>query len=174
MVSDPIYILPVSEVFSSLETSPHGLTASEVEGRRSLYGSNQLSEPLSEPAWRKLLGFITHPMALLLWIAGGIALWLHEPTLGVIIWIVVLVNGAFSYWREYLAEQATAALQTSLPSYARVIREGAEVKVNSSDLVAGDVLVLAEGDNIPADARVVEEYGFRAKQAVAPGGGGPR
>jgi len=169
MVSDPIYILPVSEVFTSLETSPNGLSASEVEERHSLYGSNQLTEPPREPIWRKLLVVITHPMALLLWVAGGIALWLGEPTLGIIIWIVVLVNGALSYWRENRAEQATAALQHLLPSYARVIREGVEVKVAASDLVAGDLLVLAEGDNIPADARVIEEYGLRANNAVLTG-----
>ncbi len=108
-------------------------------------------------------------MALLLWVAGGIALWLREPTLGIIIWVVVLVNAALSYWREYRAEQATAALQHLLPSYARVIRDGAEVKVDASDLVAGDLLVLAEGDNIPADARVVEEYGLRVNNAVLTG-----
>ena len=169
MVSDPIYLLPVSEVFTSLETSPDGLTANEVEARHSLYGSNQLTEPPREPIWRKLLVFTTHPMALLLWVAGGIALWLREPTLGVIIWVVVLVNGALSYWRENRAEQATVALQHLLPSFARVIREGVEVKVAASDLVAGDLLVLAEGDNIPADARVIEEYGLRANNAVLTG-----
>src|SRR5512136_56576 len=110
MVSDPIYTLPVSEVFTSLETSASGLTASEVEERRSLYGSNQLSEPPREAVWHKILGFLTHPMALLLWIAGAIAMGSQQPALGVIIWTVVLVNGAFSYWREYRAEQATAAL----------------------------------------------------------------
>src|SRR5512143_2988540 len=123
MVSDPIYVLPVSEVFTSLETSQNGLTASEVEARRSLYGSNQLTEPPREPTWRKLLSFITHPMALLLWAAGGIAFGLREITLGVIIWIVVLANGALSYWRENRAEQATIALKHLLPSFARVIRE---------------------------------------------------
>ncbi|HSB65160.1 MAG TPA: cation-transporting P-type ATPase, partial [Anaerolineales bacterium] len=169
MVSDPIYVLPVQEVYISLETSSNGLISSDVESRRSLYGLNQLSEPPREPAWRKIIGFLTHPMALLLWVAGGIALVLKEPTLGVIIWIVVLVNGALSYWRENRAEQATAALQHLLPSYARVIRDGAEVRVATSDLVPGDVLVLAEGDNIPADARVVEEYGLRANNAVLTG-----
>ncbi len=169
MVSDPIYTLPVSEVYASLETCPDGLTSQDVEQRHSLYGSNQLSEPPRQPIWRKMLGFITHPMALLLWLAGAIALWLGEPTLGVIIWIVVLVNAGFSFWREYRAEQATAALQHLLPSFARVIRDGAEVKVPSIDLVAGDLLVLAEGDNIPADARVVEEYGLRANNAVLTG-----
>ncbi|MFZ2097995.1 MAG: cation-transporting P-type ATPase [Anaerolineales bacterium] len=169
MVSDPIYVLPESDVFTALETSPNGLSEPEVQERRSLYGSNQLSEPPREPVWRKLLSSLAHPMALMLWIAGGIALGSQEPTLGIIIWIVVLVNAALSYWREYRAEQATVALQHLLPSYARVIREGVEVRVEASDLVAGDVLVLAEGDNIPADARVVEEYGLRANNAVLTG-----
>src|SRR5512135_1527567 len=110
MVSDPIYVLPLADVYTSLETSPSGLISADVESRRSLYGLNQLSEPPREPTWRKIIGFLTHPMALLLWVAGGIALVLSEPILGVIIWIVVLVNGAFSYWREHRAEQATAAL----------------------------------------------------------------
>jgi Ca2+-transporting ATPase len=169
MVSDPIYLLPESEVFTALETSPNGLSEHEVQERRSLYGSNQLTEPPPESIWRKLIGSLAHPMALLLWVAGGIALSLQEPTLGVIIWIVVLVNAALSYWREHRAEQATAALQHLLPSYARVRREGEELRVETSELVAGDVLMLAEGDNIPADARVIEEYGLRTNNAVLTG-----
>ena len=169
MVSEPIHALPVSKVFSALETSNNGLTTSEVEARRSLYGSNQLSEPPREPTWRRIFSSITHPMALLLWIAGGISFWLHEPALGVVIWIVVLINGAFSYWREYRAEKEMAALSHLLPSYARVFRDGMEVKVATSELVPGDLLVLAEGDNIPADARVVEEYGLRVNNAVLTG-----
>ncbi len=169
MVSEPIYELPVQEVFTSLETSPDGLSDGQVEDRRTLYGSNQLAEPPHEPAWRKVLGFITHPMALLLWVAGGIAFGLHEPSLAVIIWIVVLVNGAFSYWREYRAEQATEALKHLLPSYTRVVRAGVEAKLATSELVPGDLLILAEGDNIPADARVIEEYGLRTNNAVLTG-----
>jgi Ca2+-transporting ATPase len=169
MVSEPIYSLPESQVFTSLETSPAGLSEDKVEERRSLYGSNQLSEPPREPAWRKLLSAIAHPMALLLWIASIIAFGLQEPTLGVVIWIVILVNGALSYWREYHAEQATEALKHLLPSYTRVMRGNVEVKLATSEVVPGDVLVLAEGDNIPADARVVEEYGLRTNNAVLTG-----
>ncbi len=169
MASEPIYVLPLDEVYRSLETSPSGLTEGEVEARHSLYGSNLLTEPPRESAWRRFLGFIIHPMALLLWVAGAIAIGSGEFTLGVIIWVVVLVNGGFSYWREYRAEQATEALKHLLPSYARVIRAGVETRVETSDLVAGDVLVLAEGDNIPADARVIEEYGLRANNAVLTG-----
>jgi len=169
MISEPIHALPVSKVFTALETTRNGLATSEAEERRPLYGSNQLSEPPPEPGWRKIIATIMHPMALLLWIAGGIAVWLHEPTLGIIIWVVVLINGAFSYWREYRAEQEMAALQHLLPSYARVVRDGAEVRLATNELVPGDLLILAEGDNIPADARVVEEYGLRVNNAVLTG-----
>ncbi len=169
MSSEPIYSLPIADVYAALETCSDGLETSEVEARRSLYGRNVLSAPPSEPVWRKAVGVIAHPMALLLWLSGAIALARGEPALGGIIWIVVVVNAALSYWREHRAEQATAALQHLLPSYTRVIRDGSEVRIDTSELVPGDLLVLAEGDNIPADARVIEEYGLRANNAVLTG-----
>ena len=85
------------------------------------------------------------------------------------IWLIVLVNAGFSFWREYRAEQAVTALKQLLPSYARVVRGGSEVQILSSEVTPGDVLVLAEGDNIPADARVVEEYGLRVNNASLTG-----
>lgn len=169
MASAPIYTLRVSEVYTALETSPDGLSLNEVEARRSLYGSNLLSEQPREPGWRKFLGHSTYPMALLLWAAGGLSMASGDITLGVIIWIVVLVNAGFSYVREYRAEQAIAALRQLLPGYARVVRSGSEVRIPSSEIVPGDILILAEGDNIPADARVIEEYGIRVNNSTLTG-----
>ena len=169
MISLPIYSLPVSKVFEALETSPQGLKAGEDEARRSLYGINQLIEQPGEPGWRKFLAHTIHHMALLLWVAGAISWGLGDVTLGVIIWAVVLINAAASYWREHRAAQAMAALRHILPSYARLRRAGIETMVPTAEIVPGDVLVLAEGDNIPADARVVEEYGLRVNNAVLTG-----
>lgn len=169
MPSLPIYSLRVAEVYQALETSPQGLPASEIEARQSLYGSNQLSEQPGLPGWRRFLIHVAHPMALLLWAAGIVSIAFGDATLGVIIWIVVLVNAGFSYWREHRAEQAITALRQLLPGYARVVREENEVKVPSSELVPGDMLILAEGDNIPADARVVEEYGLRVNNSTLTG-----
>jgi magnesium-transporting ATPase (P-type) len=169
MPSAPIYSLHVAEVYPALETFPQGLPAEEIQARHSLYGSNQLSEQPGAPAWRKLLAHGTHPMALLLWLAGIVAFSVGDPILGLIIWSVVLVNAGFSYWREHRAEQAITALRQLLPGYARVMRDGLEFKVPSSELVPGDLLILAEGDNIPADARVVEEYGLRVNNATLTG-----
>jgi magnesium-transporting ATPase (P-type) len=108
-------------------------------------------------------------MALLLWGAGFLSLLVGEWALALTIWGLVLVNGVFSFWREYRAEQAMAALTKLLPAYARLLRQGQEAKVPASEVVPGDVLVLAEGDNIPADARVIEDYGLRTNNSTLTG-----
>jgi P-type Ca2+ transporter type 2C len=169
MESSPIYSLRVSEVFSALETSPDGLGPDEVVSRRSLYGANVLSEAQPRRAWYRILRHVSHPMALLLWGAGVLAMISGEPVLGIVIWLLILVNAALSFWREYRAEQAMAALKQLLPVYTRVVRAGDEVKIPASEVVPGDILVLAEGDNIPADARVVEEYGLRTNNSTLTG-----
>ncbi len=169
MDSTPLYSLRASEVYRALETTPDGLTAEEVESRRSLYGSNLLSDPPRASPIPRFIIHIIHPMALLLWGAGFMALLVGEWALSLTIWILVLVNAVFSFWREYRAEQAMAALTRLLPAYARILRQAHEVQVPASEIVPGDLLVLAEGDNIPADARVVEDYGLRTNNSTLTG-----
>ena len=113
-MSVPIYALRPTDVYASLETSPQGLTAAEAEARLALYGRNVLAEPPAVPRWRKLVGYVTHPMALLLWAASVLTIISGRPLLGVIIGGVVIVNGAFSYWGEYRAEKAVGALKQLL------------------------------------------------------------
>jgi magnesium-transporting ATPase (P-type) len=165
MDPSPIYSLRVPQVYQALESSPGGIPGEQAEERRSLYGSNLLSEEQPQSPWPRLFMHITHPLALLLWGAGGLAFAVGDFVLGVVIWILVLINACLSFWREHRAEEAMAALRRLLPSYARVIRDGEEVRIPASEVVPGDLLVLAEGDNIPADARVVEEYGLRINNA---------
>jgi len=167
--SSKIYELRVAEVYHALETSANGLSESDVVARQELYGRNTLTEERKTPTWRKLVSHISHPMALLLWGAGVLAFVIGEIVVGLVIWILVLVNAGFSFWREYRAEQAMAALHKLLPTYVRLIRNGVEAMVPAEEVVPGDVMVLAEGDNIPADARVVEEYGLRINNATLTG-----
>ncbi|MBI3359658.1 MAG: cation-transporting P-type ATPase [Chloroflexi bacterium] len=169
MPSAPFYALRAAEVFQALDTSPDGLTPEESQARLSLYGPNVLREPAAAPLWRKSIGHLTHLMGLLLLCAGLLAIVIGKPVLGVVIWLVVLINAAFSFWQEYRAEQAVASLKKLLPAYARVIRAGQEIQIPASQVVPGDVLALAEGDNVPADARIVEEYGLRVNNATLTG-----
>jgi magnesium-transporting ATPase (P-type) len=169
MSHSPLHALRVSKVFEALEARPDGLTPEEVRARLALYGRNELTEPPATPRWRKLSAHIAHPMAFVLWGASGVAFASGQPLLGLVIGSVVLVNAVFSFWQEYRAERALAALKQLLPTYARVMRAGAEVKAAAAEVVPGDVLVLAEGDHIPADARVIEEYGLRTDNAALSG-----
>ncbi len=169
MSSAPIYGLRLPEVYQSLETSTNGLTSTEAEARRSLYGENILSEQAQTPIWRKYLKQIRHPFILLMILAGVLTFWQGDLTLSIAIWSLTIANGAFSFLREYRAEQAIEKLRQVLPTYARIIRNGEESHLPTRGIVPGDLIVLAEGDNIPADARVVEEYGLRVNNAALTG-----
>lgn len=169
MKLDPIYGLRPSEVYKALDTSPDGLSSGEVAARQELYGLNVLVEEAKPSHLRRFLSHVTHPLAILLWIAGGISFGVREPVLGLVIWILVLVNAWFSFWREYRAELAMDALRRLLPVHTRVVRKGIQTRVPAPDIVPGDVLILEEGDHIPADARVVEEYSLRTNNAALTG-----
>lgn len=173
MGSTPIYSLRPTEVYVALITSLEGLSSDEAAARLKLYGPNVLTEVRGSSGWQKLLSHNLHPLAGLLWIAGTIAFVIREPVLGAVIWLLVMVNSAFSYWRERRTEQAMKALRQLLPAYARLERNGDEQSVLVSELVPGDVLILAEGDNIPADARIVEAYGLRTNNTVLTGEASP-
>src|SRR5512143_818859 len=166
MISEPLYALRPAEVFHALESSPEGVTSEQAQQRLAAYGSNVLRAPPPPPHWRMFAVQLIHPLALVLWAAGVVAiLSIEHGVLGVVIWAVVLANAAFSFWQERRTQRAMTALKQLLPAHARVIRDGQEQEISASEVVVGDLLVLAEGDNIPADARVVEEYGLRTNNA---------
>ena len=169
MSTIPIFSLRVPAVFEALETSANGLTHPEANTRLSLYGQNLLSKQEKTSFWEKLVReFLRTPVVVLLSV-GLVALLQKDIIVAGIVWSIVLINTALAFWREYRAEQAIEKLREILPSFAHIIRDGVENYVPTSEVVPGDVLVLAEGDNIPADARVIEEYGLRTNNATLTG-----
>ena len=90
-------------------------------------------------------------------------------TLGIAIVGVVLVNGLFSFVQEHRAERALDALEALLPTRVAVTRAGATVEIDATELVPGDVLLLQEGDRVPADGRVIETFGIRVNNATLTG-----
>jgi len=168
MSATPIYSLSTSDVFTSLETSPAGLSAEEARSRLSLYGENLLSEQNTTPLWFTVARQVLQPLTYILWGASLLALF-FDPVLSGVILIITFANAGFSFWREYRVEQATRKLQEILPVYAHIRRDGQERQILAREVVPGDILILAEGDNIPTDARVIEEYGLRANNATLTG-----
>ena len=124
-----IHTLPIQQVYESLETYPEGLTQVEAEQRLKHHGPNAIKEEKGKPLYVKLISNFTHMMAILLWVGGAVALIAQMPQLAIAIWLVNLINGAFSFWQEFRAEQATEALQQLIPHYVRVLRDGAEQRL---------------------------------------------
>lgn len=90
-------------------------------------------------------------------------------TLGYAILGVIAVNGLFSFWQQYRAEQAVTALQKLLPQYVKALRENKIALIPAADLVPGDIIALQEGDNVPADCRLIEAYSLRVNNATVTG-----
>ena len=168
-LAETIDSLTVPEVFSALDSRPQGLTRAEAAKRLRENGPNVLRKVRGKSFLKVFLENFTHLMAVLLWVGGAVAFIAQMPQLGIAIWLVNIINGAFSFWQEYRAEKATEALRRLLPVYARVLRDGEEQRIPAVDLVRGDVILLAEGDNLSADARLVQDAELRMDQSTLTG-----
>jgi len=152
--SQPIWSLPLEGVHEALQTTPEGLDREEAEWRLAHFGPNRLPPAKRRHLALRFLDQMVHFMALLLWIAGGLAFAAGTPQLGWAIWAVVLINGVFSFWQEFQAERTLAALTRALPSQVQVWRDGQLGFLPAEELVAGDRIRLEKGDRVPADCRV--------------------
>jgi Ca2+-transporting ATPase len=159
----------VAELAADLGSGELGLDPVEADRRLAEQGPNELPRERPRPAWLLLRDELTHFMAVLLWIAGGLAFASRAPELGWAIWGVVCVNAAFSFWQHRKAERALTALQERLPDRARVYRGRRLEVVPVSALVAGDVVELSEGDRVPADARLIAADALRLDLSLLTG-----
>jgi magnesium-transporting ATPase (P-type) len=158
---------------TDLET---GLTADAVKHRLAEEGPNELRATLRQPLWRRVMSHFQDPLVYLLLAAVAISLsaWFVEGSAGwpvdaVVIGVVVLLNGMLGFVQEAKAENAVAALGRMTAVSSSVIREGKVMRVPSSQLVRGDLLLLGEGDAVGADARLVRAASLRVQEASLTG-----
>jgi sodium/potassium-transporting ATPase subunit alpha len=173
--------LAIDEVLKRLESSAGGLSPEEARQRLIQFGANRLTEPDRYTLLRGLTRHFTHFLALLLWIASGLAFAADfmKPgegmaTLGWAILGVIVINAVFAFFQEYKAERAVQALHRLLPDKAWVMRGGQPLELPRSDIVPGDILILEEGERIPADARLIEATGMRVDNAALTGESRPK
>jgi calcium-translocating P-type ATPase len=150
---DPEEALP--RLLADLRTQVDGLDEREAARRLTQVGPNEIRHDAGRRWWRSLLDQFVHPLALLLWVAAALSLVTGVLTLAAAIVVVIVLNAAFAFAQERQAEHATEALRDLLPPRARVRRGGALVEIDATALVPGDLLLLAEGDRLSADARVI-------------------
>lgn len=168
--------LGVEQAVHSLRSGPQGLSTAEARRRLAEYGPNRVEDVRGPPLVLRLARQFTHFFAVILWVAAGLAFVAERrdpgsgmAVLGVAILGVILINGVFSFWQEYRAERTIGALRRLLPHDVRTVRNGRITVLPAHELVPGDVLVLEQGDVIPADCRLLEATGVRVNAATLTG-----
>jgi P-type Ca2+ transporter type 2C len=171
------YQQSVDEVLTALGADGrHGLSEEETRARLVRYGENELTAEKPVPRWRKFLAQFQDVLVILLLIATLISagLWLFEresalPNEAIAIFAVVLLNAVMGYIQESRAEEAVVALRQMSAAHANVIRDGARRSISATEVVPGDIILVEEGDTIPADARLVQSTALQTAEAALTG-----
>jgi Ca2+-transporting ATPase len=166
-----------SAVVERMRTDPErGLTSQEAARRLAETGPNEIVGAKPVPQWRKFLQQFRDPLIYLLFAAIVISLlaWLVEggeglPFDAIVIAVIVVLNAVLGYVQQARAESAVDALQRMAATTATVIRDGEQVRIPTREIVPGDILVLAEGDTVAADARLLSAATLKVSEASLTG-----
>ena len=157
-----------------------GLSEQEAASRLAQHGPNALRAAPRAPAWRRVLAQFQDPLIYLLLAAVVVALvawWVEGPNAqgrgwpvdAIVIAAIVLLNGVIGHVQQAKAQNAVAALSRMTAATSGVLRDGKPQRVPSAELVRGDLLVLAEGDAVGADARLLQATALRVQEAALTG-----
>jgi P-type Ca2+ transporter type 2C len=176
-LSLPAYQQRFQAVVTELRSDAQiGLSDPDTQARLAKYGKNELLAEKPVPAWKKFLAQFQDVLVILLLIATAISagLWLYEresplPYEALVIFAVVLLNAVMGYVQESRAESAVAALRRMSAAHAHIIRGGQQREIPATEIVPGDVILIEEGDTIPADARLIQSTAIQTTEAALTG-----
>ncbi len=164
------YSLTQQEVVERLRTDfKKGLSDREVKERAARFGPNELLRAVKTSPWAIFLNQFKDFMVLVLLAATAVSGFLREYADAVTIMIIVAVNAVLGFVQEYRAERSLEALKKLTSPEARVIRNGQEHRVQTAELVPGDIVVLEEGDKVPADLRLLKTSSLEIEESALTG-----
>lgn len=163
------HALTADEALRSTGSAAHGLSAHEVDARQKQYGENRLPEGRKVTLATLFLRQFSSPLIYILLAAAGFSVWTGELSDAAFIFAVLLINAAIGTFQEYTAEKAAHALKRLVPTHACVLRDGGRQTIGASELVPGDVIMLASGDKVPADARLLETANLLVDESLLTG-----
>jgi len=176
-----VHKLSINEVYSTLRSSIKGLTTVEAEKRLQQYGKNRLEVKQRHMILLKFLAQFTNFFAILLLVGAGIAFFAHgvAPTDGYnyIGWALIGVtffNALFTFLQQYKSERIMTTFTKMLPAQAEVLRDGKRQMIELVDIVIGDIIILNEGDKVPADARLIEQNLLKVDHSAITGESEPQ
>jgi Ca2+-transporting ATPase len=165
----PWHALSVENIFESLKSTPRGLSADEAARRLNDYGPNELQAARRVSPWALLFEQFKNVLIIILLVATALSFFLGHELEAIAIAVIVLFAVLLGFVQEYRAERAIEALRQMAAPTASVIREGAESELPARDLVPGDLILLAPGDKVPADVRLIEAINLQVEEATLTG-----
>ncbi|MCS6815133.1 MAG: HAD-IC family P-type ATPase, partial [Cyanobacteria bacterium] len=172
-IQDPLqayHALSDSEIQEKFGTSiDSGLTPEDIARRYEQYGWNELQLKPGKPAWLKFLLQFHQPLLYILLLAGAVKAFLGSWTNAAVIWGVTLINAIIGYVQEAKAEGAIASLAKAVTTETTVLREGQPLRIPSRELVPGDLVLLASGDKVPADLRLLQVRNLQVDESALTG-----
>lgn len=162
--------LPVDDVGKKLEVDiSAGLSSDAVKERRELFGLNQITPKKGTPLWLQFLLQFHQPLIYILLAATVITLFIGEWVEASVIFGVVFINAIIGFLQESKALKALEALSRSMTSSVTVVRDGMEKHISSTELVPGDIVVVASGDKISADMRLIQNRDVQINESPLTG-----
>ncbi|HEY7912072.1 MAG TPA: cation-translocating P-type ATPase, partial [Blastocatellia bacterium] len=163
------HTLPVETALESLESGREGLSSEEAARRLIEYGPNELQAFDKISPWQIFLEQFKNVLIVILLVATGLSIFLGHGVEAIAIIVIVLFAVVLGFAQEYRAERAIESLRKMAAPLATVIRQGPEQRIPARDLVPGDCILLAAGDKVPADARLIESINLHTEEAALTG-----
>ncbi len=161
------YQIEFADLLKELQVSEIWLSSNEAKTRNEMYWPNAIQSKDKNSALKILLSQFTSPLVIILIIAALISGFLiKEYVDAIIIWAVVVLNALLGFFQEFKADKAIQSLKKMAGLKSKVLRDGEEVLVESSELTIWDVILLEAGDKIPADARLFEAVNLEVEEAI--------
>ena len=157
------------EVLEALDTTRGGLSESEVVARRAEVGVNELVSAPPTPWWRTLLRQFASPLIVILICAAAITALLQRWVDTSAIVLVLLLNASIGFWQERKAASEVRALSRLSSPHCRVVREGREVVLDAREVVPGDIVLLASGERVAADLRLLDSTALQIDESMLTG-----
>ncbi len=159
----------IPDILQTLQTSERGLTAEEVARRLKEYGYNKLPESKPDGLPVIFLHQFQSPLIYILLFASAIVFFMGETVDGLIILAVLVFNAIVGTVQEGKAQNTLLALKRFVETKATVLRDGKELIISDTEVVPGDIIMLAEGEKVPADARIITSNSLKADEAAMTG-----
>jgi Ca2+-transporting ATPase len=159
----------IDKILEKYKTSLNGLSQNEANKRLEKYGKNELKEEKKDHPIKIFLMQFVEILIILLLIAALAAYLIGDTIDAVVILIVVILNAIIGFVQEYRAEKAIEKLKNLVSTNAIVKRDGEAQNIHGCDLTIGDVVIVEEGDKVPADLLLIESSDLKIDESSLTG-----